>query len=108
MGHEVSGNITGLKPSEIKSLEKLYRRRVPPSEAVSYELATTLAELSFEIHRQVGVMVDRRGAIEHVVVGDACAALPAAFAACAWSTPTCAASRSRTTTSPTSPSCAST
>jgi GTPase len=71
MSHEVTGNTTGLKPSEIKALERIYRRRVPPSEAVSYELATTLAERSFELHRQVGVLVDRRGAIEHVVVGDA-------------------------------------
>jgi GTP-binding protein HflX len=71
MSQEVTGNLAGLKPSEIKSLERLYRRRVPPAEAVSYELATSLAERSFELHRQVGVLIDRRGAIEHVVVGDA-------------------------------------
>src|SRR5687767_7730952 len=71
MSTEVTGNVTGLKPSEIKALERIYRRRVPPTQAVSAELAGTLAERSFELHRQVGVLVDRRGTIEHVVVGDA-------------------------------------
>ena len=65
-----------------------------------------------ELHRQVGVLIDRRGAIEHVIVGDASKImLPdvgrmrggrAGSAACASSTPTCAASRSPATTSPTS------
>jgi GTPase len=71
MQHEVTGNLTGLKASEIKALERLYRRRVAPTEIVSSELATQLAAQSAELHRQVGVLVDRRGAIQHVVVGDA-------------------------------------
>jgi GTP-binding protein HflX len=71
MQDEVTGNLTGLKASEIKALERLYRRRVAPSEIVSVELAQQLAEQSAEMHRQVGVMIDRRGAIEHVIVGDA-------------------------------------
>jgi GTPase len=67
----VTGNITGLKSSEIKALERLYRRRVAPSEVVSAELAAQLGELAAGMHRQVGVLIDRRGAIQHVVVGDA-------------------------------------
>lgn len=35
------------------------------------ELATTLAEVSQDLGRQVGALIDRRGIIEHVVVGDA-------------------------------------
>jgi hypothetical protein len=35
MQDEVTGNLTGLKASEIKTLERLYRRRVAPSEVVS-------------------------------------------------------------------------
>jgi len=68
---EVTGNLTGLKASEIKALERLYRRRVAPAEIVSPELATQLAEQAAELHRQVGVLIDRRGAIQHVMVGDA-------------------------------------
>ena len=71
MHQEVTGNLAGLKASEIKALERLYRRRVAPSEVVSSELATQLAAQSAELHRQIGVLIDRRGAIEHVFVGDA-------------------------------------
>jgi GTP-binding protein HflX len=69
--HEVTGKLSGLKPSELKALERIYRRRVPPRELVSAELATFLCGLSREMGRQVGVLVTRRGDIEHVVVGDA-------------------------------------
>jgi len=68
---EVTGNTTGLKASELKSLERVYRRRVAPNEVVSPELANFLAEISAELHRQVGVLIDRRGEITHVFVGDA-------------------------------------
>jgi GTPase len=71
MTDTVTGNLTGLKTSEIKALEKLYRRRVAPTEVVSGELAQQLAAISAEIHRQVGLLIDRRGAIQHVFVGDA-------------------------------------
>ncbi len=71
MQDEVTGNLTGLKASEIKALERLYRRRVAPTEIVSGELATQLAAQSAQLHRQVGVLIDRRGAIQHAFVGDA-------------------------------------
>lgn len=66
----VHGNIAGLKPSELKSLAYLYRRRLAPHQIISPELARNLSELSSEIGRQIGVMVDRRGAVTHVIVGD--------------------------------------
>jgi GTP-binding protein HflX len=71
MHEEVTGNLAGLKASEIKALERIYRRRVAPSEVVSAELAAFMAEVSGELHRQIGVLIDRRGAIQHVFVGDA-------------------------------------
>ena len=67
----VTGNITGLKPSQKHALERVYRRRLQPSEVASGELATFLGGVSREIERQVGILVDRRGEIEHVFVGDA-------------------------------------
>ena len=42
-----------------------------PAELASAELAAYLCEVSREIQRQVGILVDRRGEIEHVFVGDA-------------------------------------
>jgi GTP-binding protein HflX len=68
---EVTGNLTGLAPAEKQKLERIYRRRITPAEVVGPELATFLCEVSADIGRQVGVLVDRRGHIDHVVVGDA-------------------------------------
>ncbi|HET6150722.1 MAG TPA: GTPase HflX [Polyangia bacterium] len=67
----ISGNVVGLKPSQLHALERVYRRRLRPSEIVSGELGGYLTELSREIERQVGILANRRGDIEHVFVGDA-------------------------------------
>ena len=67
----VTGNMTGLKPSQKHALERVYRRRLRPAEVASAELAAYLCEISREIERQVGILVGRRGEIEHVFVGDA-------------------------------------
>jgi len=61
--------LTGLKPSQVTRLERLYRRRVPVETVISQELARTCAELSHEIRRQIGLLINRRGNIEAVVVG---------------------------------------
>jgi GTP-binding protein HflX len=44
---------------------------VPPKELVTPELARQLAEISRDLHRQVGVLVDRTGQVSYVIVGDA-------------------------------------
>ncbi|MBM4139943.1 MAG: GTPase HflX [Nitrospira sp.] len=64
------GNLTGLKASYLNSLERIYRRKVH-REIVTPELAKYLTELSSEIGRQIGVLIDRDGAITHVIVGNA-------------------------------------
>jgi GTP-binding protein HflX len=69
--HEVTGNRAGLKPSELSALERVYRRRVAPQDVVSAELGAFLCEISHRIGRQAGVLISRKGAIEHVFVGDA-------------------------------------
>jgi GTP-binding protein HflX len=69
--HELTGNLSGLKPSETKALERIYRRRIDPTEVLSTELAAYMCGLSREMERQVGVLVSRRGEVEHVFVGDA-------------------------------------
>ena len=60
-----------MKPSQINRLEKLYQRRVPPHEIVTQEFARHLTEISREINRQIGVLVNRAGYVEYVVVGNA-------------------------------------
>ncbi|WP_208721610.1 GTPase HflX [Corallococcus aberystwythensis] len=68
---EIYGNTLGLKSSEQQRLRNTFRRRVDPREIVSAELARHLTELSHELNRQVGVLINRKGDIEHVVVGNA-------------------------------------
>src|SRR5215831_9059798 len=67
----IEGNLQGLKPSQINRLEKLYQRRIHPREVVTQEFARHLTEISREINRQVGVLVNRGGYVEYVVVGNA-------------------------------------
>jgi len=69
--NEPTGNTLGLKPSELKHLRNTFRRRVSPHDIVSAELARHLAEFSFETNRQVGVLLSRKGEVEHVIVGNA-------------------------------------
>jgi GTP-binding protein HflX len=52
-------------------LERLYRRKVPTASLLTPELARQLAEISQDLHRQVGVLLDRQGLVTHVLVGDA-------------------------------------
>ena len=51
-------------------MERLYRRRIPPAEFCSHELCTRLVELSSDIRRQIGILVNRTGMVEYVIVGD--------------------------------------
>src|SRR5215468_1513517 len=67
----IEGNLQGLKPSQINRLEKLYQRRIHPRDIVTQEFARHLTEISREINRQVGVLVNRGGYVEYVVVGNA-------------------------------------
>lgn len=52
------------------ALERVYRRRIPPSDVVTAELAAYVARLSRELGRQIGVLIDRTGEVLHVVCGD--------------------------------------
>ena len=66
----IHGNLTGLKTSQVKALERIYRRRIPTSQIVTNELARYLSEISNEIRRQVGLIIDRAGTVKYVIVGD--------------------------------------
>ena len=67
---QVFGNTHGLKASQVRQLGRLFRRRLPADRLLTHELARQLTEISREIRRQVGVLVDRRGDVQHVMVGD--------------------------------------
>ena len=65
----VHGNITGLRPAETRTLERLYRRKMPPDAVITPEAARALTEASAEIGRQVGLIIDRSGSVRDVLVG---------------------------------------
>ncbi|KAF0249061.1 MAG: GTP-binding protein HflX, partial [bacterium] len=67
----IYGNTRGLKPNQLRRLEKIYQRRIPPKDIVTQDFARLLTELSYEIGRQVGVLINRKGQVEYVIVGDA-------------------------------------
>ncbi|MDH3604633.1 MAG: GTPase HflX [Candidatus Tectomicrobia bacterium] len=51
-------------------MQHIYRRKVPAQQIVTQELARYLCELSLDMTRQVGVLIDRKGNIASVMVGD--------------------------------------
>src|SRR6266404_1695915 len=65
------GNTQGLKPNQLRRIEKLYQRRIPPHQIVTPEFARQLSELSHETRRQIGALIDRQGHVQFVIVGDA-------------------------------------
>ena len=55
----------------MKTLERIYRRRVPLDNITTPELTRSLVEASIETGRQVGALVHRSGQVDYVIVGDA-------------------------------------
>jgi len=68
---KVHGNTAGIKQSQSRALEQLYKRRVPAESFISPELARRICELSRDTGRQLGLLIDRSGRISKVIVGDA-------------------------------------
>jgi GTPase len=67
---ELYGNIQGLSPLQKRRLLNLYRKNVEPDRVLSFDRAKNMMEISKEISRQVGIVVNRRGVVEYVIVGD--------------------------------------
>lgn len=66
---KVWGHTKGLKTGQLHRLENFYRRRVPPEFIVTQELARDMAQLSSEIQRQIGLIINRSGKVAYVLVG---------------------------------------
>jgi GTP-binding protein HflX len=64
------GNTGGLKTAQLKRLERLAKRRVSPDLIISPEMTRAMTEISKEIGRQVGVLIERSGQVNSVIVGD--------------------------------------
>ena len=62
----IHGNTTGLKSSQVKALERIYRRRLAADEVISAELARYLTELSAELRRQIDESLTPEGSGEEL------------------------------------------
>lgn len=66
----VYGTTEGLRKSQIKRIEDLYALKSPPEYILTPEMALALIELSHEIRRQIGILLDRNGKITCVIAGE--------------------------------------
>ena len=67
---KIHGSLLGIKKAKQDQIARLYRRRVPADEIVTQELSRELTGLSHELGKQIGVLINRRGQVEQVMVGD--------------------------------------
>ncbi len=68
---EVHGKVQGLKASQLRRLERLYQRGGSSQALCEPALARALTEAAVDVGRIVGVLLDRRGAVDHVILGEA-------------------------------------
>ncbi|MBF2076582.1 MAG: GTPase HflX [Synechococcales cyanobacterium C42_A2020_086] len=65
----IYGHLQGLKPSQLKQLQRLYHQRLPSDRLTTLEFAQRLAAISTEIEQPVCAYVNRRGQVIRVGVG---------------------------------------
>ncbi|TQE78254.1 GTPase HflX [Leptospira noguchii] len=66
---KLSGNLNGLKSNQTQRLKKISEKRIREDVIINQELARNICELSLEIGKQIGVLIDRSGYVTHVLVG---------------------------------------
>ncbi|MCP4500613.1 MAG: GTPase HflX [Deltaproteobacteria bacterium] len=66
----IEGKIQGLKANQLKRLEKLGHRKVSNREVASVELLRALCDVANDTGRMVGLLLDRKGNVAHVVLGE--------------------------------------
>jgi GTPase len=52
-------------------LQALYNRKVPQNKFIHAQLGRTISEISRQISRQVGLLIDRGGTVSYVIIGNA-------------------------------------
>ncbi|MDC0835003.1 GTPase HflX [Geitlerinema sp. CS-897] len=67
--HTVYGQLQGLKPSQLKQLQRLYHQRLPGDCLTTPEFAQRLAAISTDLSKPVCAYINRRGQVIRVGVG---------------------------------------
>ena len=65
----IYGNLQGLKPSQLKQLQKLYYQRIRSDRLTTTEFAERIAAISTDLKQPVCVYLNRRGQVIRVGVG---------------------------------------
>ena len=65
----IYGNLQGLKPSQLKQLQRLYHQKIRGDRLTTTELAERIAAISTEIKQPLCVYINRRGQVIRVGVG---------------------------------------
>ena len=65
----IYGNLQGLKPNQLKQLQKLYHQHIRSDRLTTTELAERIAAISSELKKPVSVYLNRRGKVIRVGVG---------------------------------------
>jgi GTPase len=65
----IYGLLQGLKPNQIKQLQRLYHQRIPGDRITTVEFAQRLSAISTEISQPICAYINRRGQVIRVGVG---------------------------------------
>ncbi len=71
MKKKLFGNTSGLRKTQLKTIETLYTFNTPSQYILDPQTALLLVKLSHEIKRQIGLLIDRNGKVIYVLLGDA-------------------------------------
>lgn len=66
----INGNTQSIKERLLNELEELYDKKFESRELVPVELAETIARISHEINREISVLINRRGIVVDISIGD--------------------------------------
>ncbi len=68
---DVHGKVQGLKASQLRRLERLHQRNGSKRALCEPALARALTECAVDVGRMVGVLLDRKGGVTDVILGEA-------------------------------------
>ncbi len=68
----IHGNTSGLTRSDLKSLLRIYKRKIPQDHVVTLEFTRTLLSFSGELQKTITAFIDRKGKVRFVFIGEPC------------------------------------
>ena len=67
---KLTGNIKFLKQAQIKRLESLFKRKIPRHQFFTLNCLNVICKISREIYKQIGLVADRNGTVQYIIIGD--------------------------------------